>query len=59
MAKNLAVKIQRVMKIEEMNHLIDELFACKIPYTTIEGKSTLSVITLDEIENKLKMKNHE
>ncbi|NVO01230.1 MAG: DNA mismatch repair endonuclease MutL [Bacteroidetes bacterium] len=59
MAKNLAVKIQRVLKIEEMNHLIDELFACKIPYTTIEGKSTLSVITLDEIENKLKMKNHE
>lgn len=58
MAKNLAMKSGRILKIEEMNNLIDELFACKIPYTTIDGKSTLSVITIDEIENKLKAKTN-
>lgn len=54
MAKNLAIKPGVSLTKEEMSHMVDELFACKMPYSSPSGKPTLITISLDELEKKLK-----
>ena len=54
MAKSLAIKPGRIMKEEEMNNMVDNLFSCKIPGQTADGKVILSIITLEEITNRFK-----
>lgn len=54
MAKSIAGKVSRYLNEVEMLGLIDQLFACKIPNLTTEGKKTYTIISFDEIENKLK-----
>lgn len=53
-AKNLCIKTGKALKNEEMNHIVDELFACKMPYSSPSGKPTLITISLEEIEKKFK-----
>ncbi len=54
MARNMAIKSGKLLTQEEMNNLIDELFACKMPYSTPNGKPTISTISTDELDKRFK-----
>lgn len=54
MAKNMAIKSGKQLTQEEMNNLIDELFACRMPYSTPSGKSTISTFSLDDLDKRFK-----
>lgn len=49
-AGNLAVKTDRTLKIEEMQQLIDELFACHVPDVAPDGSKVLKIIQVNEID---------
>lgn len=52
MAKNSAIKAGTALSQQEMNNLIDELFACKTPNFSINGKPAIQTITLAELAQK-------
>lgn len=52
MARNMAVKSGKSLTQEEMNNLVDELFACEMPYHTPSGKPTISIISIDELNER-------
>jgi DNA mismatch repair protein MutL len=54
MAKNLSIRSGVPLTKEEMSHMVDELFACKMPYSSPTGKPTLITIAIDELEKKFK-----
>lgn len=54
MAKTMSLKRGKSLQQEEMSSLVDQLFACKLPHTSIEGKPTMTIISLDELERKFK-----
>jgi DNA mismatch repair protein MutL len=49
LAKRAAIKSGTKLKVEEMNRLVDELFACKEPQFAPDGKPCVSKLTLEEI----------
>lgn len=50
LAKASALSYGTELKQEEVDHLIDNLFACSTPNFTPDGKKVLTIISLDEIE---------
>jgi len=52
MARNSAIKSGTVLAQAEMNTLIEQLFACKIPNFSISGKPVIQTIGLAEIDKK-------
>ena len=54
MARNMSIKAGKVLTQEEMNNLIDELFACKMPYSAPSGKPTISNFSIDELDKRFK-----
>jgi len=52
MAKNSAIKSGTALSQQEMNTLIEELFACKNPNFSIGGKPVIQTIALTEIAQK-------
>lgn len=54
MADFAAIPSGRVLTEEEILLLVSELFACKTPNYTPDGKSIIAVIADDEIDKKLK-----
>ncbi len=56
LARSMAVKLAagygKKLEREEMNSLIDRLFACKIPDVSPDGKPIVKVITLEELNQK-------
>ncbi len=54
MARNMAIKPGKMLMQEEIQNLIDKLFACKLPYQSPSGKKILISITLDELTEKFK-----
>ncbi|HRY33829.1 MAG TPA: DNA mismatch repair endonuclease MutL [Bacteroidales bacterium] len=54
LARNLGIRNNKPLQAAEMNKLINDLFSCKIPELTPDGKKTLVIITTDEIENRFK-----
>lgn len=52
LAENSAIKIGQNLTYEEMNDLIDRLFACSSPNFTPDGKKIMTIFTLDEIEKR-------
>ncbi|MES2650450.1 MAG: DNA mismatch repair endonuclease MutL [Bacteroidota bacterium] len=52
MAKNSAIKAGTSLSQPEMNTLIEELFACKTPNFSINGKPVIQTINLNEIAQK-------
>lgn len=50
LAKAAAINYGTELKPEEMNHLIDSLFACGTPNYSPEGKPVLSIIQLEDLE---------
>jgi DNA mismatch repair protein MutL len=54
MARNMAIRSGKRLENEEMNNLIDELFACEMPYASPSGKPTITTFTLEELDKKFK-----
>ena len=54
MAKTMSLKRGKSLQQEEMRSLVDQLFACKLPHSSIEGKPTISIISLDVLERKFR-----
>ncbi|TKC01040.1 DNA mismatch repair endonuclease MutL [Pedobacter cryophilus] len=52
LAKNSAIKAGTSLETEEMNNLIDQLFACQSPNASIYGKQIIVKITLEELAEK-------
>jgi DNA mismatch repair protein MutL len=55
MAKRLSIKRGKKLHQEETNSLIENLFACKVPGTSPDGKPTMWVITLEDLRTKFKI----
>jgi len=54
MAHNTAIKAGKTLSQEEMNNLIDELFACAMPYSTPNGKPTISTFSMEDLDKRFK-----
>ena len=52
LAKNMSVKQGTALQTEEMQEIIDRLFACEQPYAAPNGKPTLITIGLDEMDKR-------
>jgi DNA mismatch repair protein MutL len=52
MAKNAAIKAGTSLSLEEMNQLIDQLFACQMPNVALSGKQVIITYTLEELLTK-------
>lgn len=50
LAKASAIQYGTELKTEEIDFLIDNLFACSTPNFTPDGKKVVSIITIDDIE---------
>jgi DNA mismatch repair protein MutL len=49
LARNAATKAGTKMSLEEMNLLIDQLFACQMPNLALNGKLVITTFTLNEL----------
>jgi DNA mismatch repair protein MutL len=49
LARNAAIKTGTKLSLEEMNQLIDQLFACQMPNQALNGKPVISTFTLAEL----------
>jgi DNA mismatch repair protein MutL len=50
LAKASALDYGTELKQEEVDHLIDQLFACATPNFSPEGKKVLNIIPIEDIE---------
>jgi DNA mismatch repair protein MutL len=53
-AGNMAVKSEKTLKVEEMQQLIDELFACQVPDLAPDGSKVLKIIQVHEIDKLIR-----
>jgi DNA mismatch repair protein MutL len=49
LARNAAIKAGVKLSLEEMNLLIDQLFACQMPNLALNGKPVITTFTLNEL----------
>lgn len=54
LAVNMAIKSGTRLHEEQMQSLIDSLFACTMPETSINGKPILSILSIDELAERFK-----
>jgi len=54
MAINMAIRKGKSLKYEEMERLIEDLFACKVHDVSPSGKRIIAIITINEIEKLFK-----
>jgi DNA mismatch repair protein MutL len=52
LSKAASLKVGQALTAEEMSALIDQLFACKDPYYTPDGKKIMIIISEEEIEKR-------
>ncbi len=50
LAKSMCIKTGKALSQKEMNHLIDELFACEFPQSDPNGRPTHITVSLEEID---------
>lgn len=53
MARSASVKRGQNLTVQEMQSLIDQLFACSVPFQSPAGRQCFLTYTLEEIEKKL------
>jgi DNA mismatch repair protein MutL len=53
LASSLSAKSGRRLYVEEMIHLIDELFSCKVPDMTPDGRKVFTIIPVDQVHQML------
>ena len=56
LANSSAIKAGKVLSVQEMKTLIDELFACQNPYTAPNWRFTFITINNDELEKRFENK---
>jgi DNA mismatch repair protein MutL len=49
LSKQASIKSGKILSSEEMNHLIDELFACELPQVGLSTKSTFVRISIEDL----------
>jgi len=49
LARNAAIKAGTCLSLEEMNLLIDQLFACQMPNQSLSGKPVISTFGMNEL----------
>ena len=54
LAKKAAIKAGTVLTIDEMNRMVDELFACSEPKYSPDGKACLLTLSMAELANMFK-----
>jgi DNA mismatch repair protein MutL len=54
LARTFSVKHGKVMQVEEMQDLVDRLFACSVPNLTPDGSPTYEITPLADIEKKFR-----
>jgi DNA mismatch repair protein MutL len=52
LSNKMAIPYHKQLSQAEMNNLIDELFACKMPYALPDGKTIVVTMKLDELNKK-------
>ena len=57
LARNAAIRMGQKMTIEEMQNLVDKLFACETPFVAPNGKPTFVKYHIEEIEKQFDKKN--
>lgn len=56
-ARNTSLKVGQKMSVEEMQNLVDKLFACQTPFVAPNGKPTFVKYRIEEIEKQFDKKN--
>ncbi len=54
LAKNAAIKTGKILTQNEMQDIIDRLFACSMPYTSASGKSIVTTLPFADLEKLFK-----
>lgn len=54
LAKASAIPHNKALDLIEVQELVDKLFACKSPNISPDGKSVVSIMTMEELEKRLK-----
>jgi DNA mismatch repair protein MutL len=57
LAKRMPVKHRYPMTEKEMEHLVGQLMACSVSDITPDGKPTMFIVTLEELEKKFKKRS--
>lgn len=52
LAQSMSIKAQRNLSQQEMTHIIDELFACEMPYSLPNGKAIVVNYSLEDLEKQ-------
>lgn len=52
-ARNIALKFNRALKAQEMQSIVDELFACQAPEVAADGSRIVKMLPIQEIEKLL------
>ena len=56
LARKSGIKAGKKLSQAEINELIDQLFACNMPYSAPNGDATIVTLTLDELSKKFEQK---
>ena len=56
LAKKMAIKYGQILSVEEMRNLIDGLFACETPNNSPNGKTIVTLLNFESIEQLFSMK---
>ena len=56
MARNQSIKVGQRLSIEEMENLVDQLFACQTPFVAPNGRPTFVKYNLSDIEKQFERK---
>ena len=54
LARSLAVRHGQTLSQQEMQSMVDELFACQSPNFSPDGKPAIAIMTLEEVEKKFR-----
>lgn len=52
MARSASIKSGQKLSAEEMSTLVDQLFACKMPYALLNGRPIIVTMNLDDLNKK-------
>jgi len=52
MARSASIKTGQKLSVEEMNSLVDQLFACEMPYNLPNGKPTTITLNLNDLNQQ-------
>jgi|SRR5690554_1288246 len=56
LAKSMSIKAGKILNTEEMKQLIDELFACEMPYHNFDGNPIIVTYSLTDLDKQFKKK---